>query len=105
MNEAAGRLTKAPENFLDAAGVRQVFCEARRGRRDFIRSAFAAAGATAAAPIALAAGNPVPPAGGDANILELPEHSKGLGQSGGHRRLRQAVDATSATCSAAKARA
>jgi sulfane dehydrogenase subunit SoxC len=77
MNDAEanpGRLIKAPENFLDAAGVQQVGAQARRGRRDFIRGAFAAAGAAAAVPLARAAG-------GDANILELPEHSKGLGQA------------------------
>jgi sulfane dehydrogenase subunit SoxC len=66
-----GRLIKAPENFLDAAGVRQVAAEAQRGRRDFIRGAFAAA--AVATPLARAAG--------DANILELPEHSKGLGKA------------------------
>jgi sulfane dehydrogenase subunit SoxC len=74
MNDAVanpGRLIKAPENFLDAAGVRQVATEARRGRRDFIRGAFAAAAAT----------TPLAHAAGDANILELPEHSKGLGQA------------------------
>jgi sulfane dehydrogenase subunit SoxC len=73
-----GRLLKAPENFVDVAGVRAVFDEARRGRRDFIRRAFAAAGAAAAAPAALAAGNPDDD--GDPNILTLPEHSKGLGR-------------------------
>jgi sulfane dehydrogenase subunit SoxC len=67
-----GRLIKAPENFLGAAGVRQVAVEARHGRRDFMRSAFAAAAAAVATPLARA--------GGDAHILELPEHSKGLGQ-------------------------
>jgi sulfane dehydrogenase subunit SoxC len=61
-----------------------VFAEARQGRRDFIRRAFAAAAAggaaAAAVPAALAQANPVPAAGGDPNILELPEHSRGLGQ-------------------------
>ena len=40
-----------PEGFIDKSGVRTVFAEARRGRRDFLRSAFAAAvaGASAAA--------------------------------------------------------
>jgi sulfane dehydrogenase subunit SoxC len=79
-SKPSGRLIKAPENFLDPAGVRQVFAEGRRGRRDFIRSAFAAAGAAMAAPLATAAANPVPTEGGDANILELPEHTRGLGQ-------------------------
>ena len=79
----SGRLQKAPENFVDAQGVRAVFAQAKAGRRDFIRHAFAAAAGSAAA---LAAGgahaqaNPVPAEGGDPNILELPEHSKGLGQ-------------------------
>jgi sulfane dehydrogenase subunit SoxC len=69
-----GRLLKAPENFLEPAGVRQVFAQARSGRRDFIRGAFAAAAAGAVS---------VPRAaeGGDAAILELPAHSKRLGQA------------------------
>jgi sulfane dehydrogenase subunit SoxC len=79
-----GRLLKAPENFIDAEGVRTVFAEAKGGRRDFIRRAFASAaasaGALAAGTAARAQSNPVPAAGGDPHILELPEHSKGLGQ-------------------------
>ena len=77
---SAGRLRKAPENFIDTAGVKQVFGEAKAGRRDFIRKAFAAAGAAAVTPLARAQANPVPASGGDPNILELPEHSRGLGQ-------------------------
>ncbi len=65
-----GRLIKAPENFLDAAGVRQVAAEARLGRRDVIRGAFAA----------VAVSTPLARAASDVNIRELPEHSKGLGQ-------------------------
>jgi len=79
-----GRLIKAPENFLDPAGIRQVFVEAKSGRRDFMRKAFVAAGAAAgaaAAPVALATSNPVQAGEGDPNILSLPEHSKGLGQA------------------------
>ncbi len=76
----SGRLLKAPENFLNREGIKQVFSEAKNGRRDFIRSAFAAAAAGAAVPIALAQSNPVPAEGGDPNILKLPEHSTGLGQ-------------------------
>ena len=76
----SGRLLKAPENFIDAEGVRTVFLEAKAGRRDFVRGAFAAALAGAAAPVAFAQANPAPASGGDPNILELPEHSKGLGQ-------------------------
>jgi sulfane dehydrogenase subunit SoxC len=70
----SGRLLKAPENFIAPAGVRQVFAEAREGRRDFLRSAFAAAAA------GMTAGSAVAQSGGDPNILELPEHSRGLGQ-------------------------
>jgi sulfane dehydrogenase subunit SoxC len=76
-----GRLLKAPENFLSKEGIRSVFKEGKAGRRDFIRSAFAAAAASAGATAALAQhANPVPAEGGDPNILNLPEHSKGLGQ-------------------------
>jgi sulfane dehydrogenase subunit SoxC len=75
-----GRLVKAPESFLDAAGVRRVFAEARAGRRDFIRSAFAAAAGAGVAAAARAQSNPVPAEGGDPNILNLPAHTTGLGQ-------------------------
>ncbi len=75
-----GRLVKAPEGFLSKDGIRKVFAEGRHGRRDFIRSAFAAAVAGAAAPVALGQSNPVPADGGDPNILNLPAHSTGLGQ-------------------------
>ncbi len=73
IKHASGRLIKAPENFVDPAGVRKVFAEAKEGRRDFIRSAFAAAAGVAAAGGAAAAA-------GDPAILELPEHTRGLGQ-------------------------
>ncbi len=76
----SGRLIKAPEHFLDSQGVQRHLAESRQGRRDFIRSAFAAAAAGAAVPAAVAAANPVPPEGGDPHILNLPEHSTGLGQ-------------------------
>ena len=77
---SSGRVRKAPENFLSKDGIKTVFSEAKNGRRDFIRNAFAAAAAGAAVPVAMAQGNPVPVEGGDPNILNLPEHSKGLGQ-------------------------
>ena len=80
----SGRLLKAPENFLDADGIKTVFSEARQGRRDFIRRAFAtAAVGTAGVGVAGAAraqANPVPASGGDPHILELPEHSRALGR-------------------------
>ena len=75
-----GRVLKAPENFLSREGIRAVQGQAREGRRDFLRSAFVAATASAAVPVALAQANPVGPEGGDANILKLPAHSTGLGQ-------------------------
>jgi sulfane dehydrogenase subunit SoxC len=74
--QATGRLIKAPEHFVDAPGVRQVVAEAHAGRRDFIRNAFAAAAGVAAT----AAARATTRAEGDPAILELPEHSKGLGQ-------------------------
>lgn len=74
LDRTSGRLQKAPEHFLDPAGVRQVFAEAKAGRRDFLRGAFAAAAAGVAAAGARAQG------AGDPNILELPEHTRGLGQ-------------------------
>jgi len=79
-NTQAGRLIKAPENFLAPADIRQVQDDAKNGRRGFLRRAFAAAGAAAVAPV-MAQSNPVPEGGGDPNILNLPAHSRGLGQS------------------------
>jgi sulfane dehydrogenase subunit SoxC len=79
-----GRLQKAPESFLAPSQVRQVFAEGRAGRRDVLRSAFAAAlvgGAAAASKSAQAQANPLPAEGGDPNILNLPAHSTGLGQA------------------------
>lgn len=73
-----GRLVKAPENFIAPADVPKVFAQAREGRRDFLRNAFAAAAAGVAA---VGATGAAAQAGGDPNILELPEHSKGLGQA------------------------
>lgn len=73
---ASGRLIKAPENFVDPAGVREVFAQSKEGRRDFIRSAFAAAAGVAATGATRAA----PSGAGDPTILDLPEHTKGLGQ-------------------------
>jgi sulfane dehydrogenase subunit SoxC len=79
-SDVRGRLIKAPENFIPPSGVKTVFQEAKAGRRDFIRSAFAAAAAGVASGSALSQANPVPAAGGDPNILALPEHSRSLGR-------------------------
>jgi len=75
--DKSGRLIKAPENFIDPDGVRRVFAEAREGRRDFLRGAFAAAAAGIAAGSARAA---AAPADGDPNILNLPPYARALGQ-------------------------
>ena len=80
-SSSPGRLLKAPESFLDPAGVRTVMAQAGSGRRDFLRRAFVAAGAAAAvAPHAIASTGAPVRGEGDSNILNLPEHSKGLGQ-------------------------
>ncbi len=74
--ERPGRLLKAPEGFLARADVATVGAEARQGRRDFLRSAFAAA---AAGTVASAQSKP-PADTGDPSILNQPEHGRGLGQ-------------------------
>jgi sulfane dehydrogenase subunit SoxC len=80
--------------------------QAKAGRRDFIRNAFAsAAGAGAAAAPPLAQGNPVPPEGGDPHILNLPAHSTGLGQPVATDGYGKPSRSTRPTCSAGKARA
>ncbi len=83
-----GRLQKAPENFIDSAGVSTVVAEAKAGRRDFLRRALTSAAAASAAAAgsaipaaAQAQADPAPAAGGDPYILNLPAHTIGLGQS------------------------
>ncbi len=76
-----GRLLKAPENFIAPAAVGTVFKEAKAGRRDFVRGAFAAALAGVTAPVAMAQATSEPAPGGDPDILNLPAHTKGLGQA------------------------
>ncbi len=71
-----GRLRRAPENFLSAEDIAAVAA----GRRDFLKKAFIAAGAslaTGASAHALAADASN---AGDPAILELPEYSKTLGK-------------------------
>lgn len=79
IQQQPGQVRKAPENFVDAEGVRTVFAQAQGGRRDFIRNAFAAAVAGTAASSALA--QQPRPTDGDPAILQLPAHSTGLGQA------------------------
>ena len=108
----SGRIVKAPEGHLDPALLEA----ARVARRRFMGRALAfgagAAGAGSASgqggAATSAAAPPAHPAtavDGDPAILNLPEHTHGPGPAGGDRRLRHAVAATSATCSAARARA
>jgi sulfane dehydrogenase subunit SoxC len=66
----AGRIAKAPEGNLSPAQ----FELARKARRQFMGKALAFGAGVAGTPIARAAAGE-----GDAAILELPEHSKGLG--------------------------
>jgi sulfane dehydrogenase subunit SoxC len=73
-----GLLRPAPENFLTRDAVRTVGQQARAGRRDLLRSAFAAALAGAAG--VAAKGAQAHSSGGDPAILQLPTHSTGLGQ-------------------------
>jgi sulfane dehydrogenase subunit SoxC len=75
MSSARSRVLPAPENFLDSSQIAAV----QAGRRDFLRGAFLAAGSALAG---AATAQPQRPAGfrGESEILELPEHSKGLGQ-------------------------
>ena len=76
-----GRLRKAPENFIARHAVGTVFTEAKAGRRDFVRGAFAAAMASVAASSAIGQTSSASSSAGDLNILNLPAHSKGLGQA------------------------
>jgi sulfane dehydrogenase subunit SoxC len=69
----AGRIQKAPENFLDPRQIGEVAA----GRRGFLRGAFLAASGAAISPAVIAASSGE---AGDANILNLPEHTRGLGQ-------------------------
>ena len=75
-----GRLIKAPENFLSAAGIANGNKKSAQGRRNFMRQAFLAAGAAAGASQVLAESAALSADGGDPNILSLPAHSKGLGK-------------------------
>ncbi len=63
-------IRRAPENFLDRDQIQAV----RAGRRGFL------AGAMAAAAAGMSAGRALAQAGDDPAILNLPAHSKGLGQ-------------------------
>ena len=67
-----GRLQRAPESFLDSRQIAAV----QAGRRGFLRDAFLAA----AGIVASGSAHSQSSSAGDAAILELPEHTRGLGQ-------------------------
>ncbi len=67
-------IQRAPENFLSARQINDV----KAGRRGFLASAFASAAAAAVA--GAQAQTQASAAVGDTNILDLPAHTKGLGQ-------------------------
>jgi sulfane dehydrogenase subunit SoxC len=73
LSKLIGRIVKAPEGFLDHASLE----EARKARRGFMGKALAM-GAGVASTVASSA---VLAADGEDAILNLPEHSKTLGQS------------------------
>lgn len=73
---SAGRLQKAPENFLSSEQAAFVRKAPPPGRRGFLRTALVGAAAGAAVPSVFAQNAPA----GDPNILKLPAHSRGLGQ-------------------------
>ena len=90
-----GRLRKAPESFLSAADIGAIQRDGTAARRGFLRASFqtAMAGASvmsvapavaqsvpAAAPSERARNAKFPSEPGDPAILNLPAHSKGLGQ-------------------------
>ncbi|WP_171091935.1 sulfite dehydrogenase [Usitatibacter rugosus] len=70
-----GRVQRAPEGFL----TQQQIAAVQSGRRDFLRGAFVAASA-AVAGTAIAQPLRGSDFKGESEILELPEHTKGLGQ-------------------------
>jgi sulfane dehydrogenase subunit SoxC len=71
------QIRRAPEHFLS----QQQIAEVQKGRRDFLYGAFSTALASTAALVSgTVRAEPAGGAKGDPNILELPEHSKGLGQ-------------------------
>jgi sulfane dehydrogenase subunit SoxC len=76
----SGRIVRAPENYVDSALVHDINTKGLdETRRGFLRKSFLAASAALAGGTAFAqAATGVPPVG-DPNILELPEHSKMLG--------------------------
>ena len=69
-----GLLLKAPESFIDPQVLQQPLLRSPEQRRHFIRNAFVASSASLVCSAGKAQSQ------GDRRILELPEHSKGLGK-------------------------
>ena len=76
----AGRLLRAPENFLDPVVAQEITANGlSEERRGFLRKSFLAASAAMASGVTFAQGGAI--GDGDPNILNLPEHSTTLGQA------------------------
>ncbi|MGE5623161.1 MAG: molybdopterin-dependent oxidoreductase, partial [Bacillota bacterium] len=76
----AGRILRAPENFVDSALAHEITTKGwNEERRGFLRKSFLAAGAALAGGSALAQ-SAASALEGDPNILNLPEHSRTLGK-------------------------
>ena len=75
-----GRLRKAPENFIDADGRARVFAGAKQDGATSCAAPWLPAGAAGSAAAAAQAA-PSRADDGDPAILNLPEHSRGLGQA------------------------
>ena len=70
----AGRLLRAPENFLDPVVAQEITANGlSEERRGFLRKSFLAASAAMASGVTFAQGGAI--GDGDPNILNLPEHS------------------------------
>jgi len=82
-NEAtkAGRIVRAPENFVDPVLAQEITANGlSEERRGFLRKSFLAASAAVASGVSFAGGASAL-GDGDPNILNLPEHSTTLGQA------------------------
>lgn len=75
-----GQIRRAPENFVSRSDIAFVNRASDTDRRGFFKKAFAAAVAGSAASAIVASPRLAQAAQGDPAILNLPAHSKGLGQ-------------------------
>ncbi len=77
VNPPTGSVVKAPEHFLSPSDLQSLRASDSSGRRDFLARAFAAAAAVGTSAVAYAQ---TKQAEGEAEILNLPAHTTGLGQ-------------------------